>query len=89
MVTDGLGANGLRWLNTVCGLSVVTCVAVKHGGEKPVVHGRLFLKTYSIKFCDIWQDFYDYRVLNNENFNMEVKQTNFVTHLTITVRLYY
>ena len=28
-------------------------------------------------------------ILNNENFKMEVEQTNFVTHLIITVQLYY
>ena len=44
---------------------------------------------YSLKFCDIWQNFYFYCILNNENFKMEVEQTNFVTHLIITVQLYY
>ena len=29
-----------------------------------------------LKFCDIWQNFYFYRILNNENFKMEVEQTN-------------
>ena len=51
-----------------------------------MVHRRRFLKIYSIKFCDIWQNFYFYRILNNENFKMEVEQTNFVTHLTIAVQ---
>ena len=43
------------------------------------------------RFSDIWQNFYFYRILNNENFNfkMEVEQTNFVTHLIIIVQLYY
>ena len=50
---------------------------------------RRFLKIYSLKFCDIWQEFYFYRTLNNENFKMKVKQTNFVIHLIITVQLYY
>ena len=44
---------------------------------------------YTLKFCDIWQSFYFYCILNNENFKMEVEQTNFVTHLVITVQLYY
>ena len=44
------------------------------------------LKIYSLKF---WQDFYLYRILNSENFKMEAEQTNFVTHLIITVQLYY
>ena len=37
----------------------------------------------------MWQNFYFYRILNNENFKMEVEQTNFVTQLIITVQLYY
>ena len=47
-----------------------------------MVHGRRFLKIYSLKFCDIWQYF-------KENFKMEVEQTNFVTRVIITVQLYY
>ena len=43
----------------------------------------------SLKFCDIWQNFYFYRILYNENFKMEVKQTICVTHLIITVQYYY
>ena len=54
-----------------------------------MVHRRRLLKIYSLKFCDIWQKFYFYRILNNENFKMEVEQTNFVTHLIITVQLYH
>ena len=50
-----------------------------------MVHRRRFLKIYSLNFCDIWHSFYFYCVLNNENFKMEVEQTNFVTHLIITV----
>ena len=56
--------------------------------KKAMEHRRRFLKIYSLKFCDIWQKFYFYRILNNENFKMEVEQTNFVTHLVITVQLY-
>ena len=58
-------------------------------GEKAVVPRRLFLKIYLSKFCNIWQNFYFYHILNNENFKMEVEQTKFVTHLVITVQLYY
>ena len=58
-------------------------------GEKAVVHRRRFLKIYSLKFCDIWQNFYFYRILNNDNFKMEFEQTIFVTHLIITVQLYH
>ena len=54
-----------------------------------MVHRRRFLKIYTLKFWDIWQSFYFYCILNNENFKMEVEQTNFVTHLIITVPLYY
>ena len=54
-----------------------------------MVNRRRFLKIYSLKFCDIWRNFYFYRVLDNENFKMEVEQTIFVTHLIITVQLYY
>ena len=57
--------------------------------KKAMVHRRRFLKIYSLKFCDISQNFYFYRIFNNENFKMEVEQTNFVTHLIITVQLYY
>ena len=54
-----------------------------------MVHRRRYLKIYLVKFCAIWQNFYFYRILNNENFKMEVEQTNFVTHLIITVQFYY
>ena len=54
-----------------------------------MVHRRRFLKICSLKFCDIWQNFYFNHILNNEKFKMEVEQTNFVTHLIITVELYY
>ena len=37
----------------------------------------------------IWQSFTFYRILNDENFKMEVEQANFVTHLIITGQLYY
>ena len=53
-----------------------------------MVHKRRFLKIYSLKFCDIRQNVYFYRILDNENFKMEVEQTNFVTLLIITVQLY-
>ena len=51
----------------------------KHGGKKAMVHRKQFLQIYSLKFCNIWQNLYFYRILNNENFQnlMEVKQMNF------------
>ena len=57
--------------------------------KKAMEHRRRFLKIYTLKFCEIWQKFYFYRILNNENFKMEVEQTNFVTQSIIIVRLYY
>ena len=58
--------------------------------KKAMVQRRQLLKIYLLKFCcDIWQNFYFYRIVNNENFKMEVEQTIFVTHLIITVQLYY
>ena len=69
---------------------MVTCVTArdlngtnKHGGKKAMVHRKQFLQIYSLKFCNIWQNLYFYRILNNENCQMEVEQMNFVTHLTI------
>ena len=47
--------------------------------KKAMVPIRRFLKICSLKFCDIWQNLYFYRTLNNENFKMDVEQTNFVT----------
>ena len=46
------------------------------------------IKIYSLKFCDIWQNFHLCSILNNENFKMEIEQMNFVTHLINTVQLY-
>ena len=57
--------------------------------KKAMVYRRQFLKIYSLNFCDISQNFYFYCVLYNENFKMEVEQTNFLSHLIITVQLYY
>ena len=57
--------------------------------KKAMVHGCQFLKIFALKFCGIRQKFYFYRTFNNKDFKMEVEQTNFVTHLTITVQLYY
>ena len=57
--------------------------------KKAMEHRRRFLKIYSLEFCDIWQNFYFYRVLNDEDFKMEVERTNFVTHLIITEQLYF
>ena len=54
-----------------------------------MVNRRRFLKIYSLKFCDIWQNFYFYRILNYENFKMEVEQMNFVTHLIIFLKYNY
>ena len=55
--------------------------------KKAMVHRTRFLKIYSSKFCDIWQNFDFYRILNNENFKMKVEQTNFVIHLITAIQL--
>ena len=44
---------------------------------KAVEDRRRFLKIYSLKFCDIWQNCYFYGILNDENFKVEVEQTKF------------
>ena len=54
-----------------------------------MVHKRRFLKIYSLKFCDIRQNVYFYRIWDNENFKMEVEQKNFMTYLIITIILCY
>ena len=61
----------------------------KQGAKKSMVYRRRFLKICLLKLCDIWQNFYFYRILINESFKMEVEQTIFVPHLIITVQLYY
>ena len=48
--------------------------------------GNYFLKIFLLKVFDILQNFYFYRILNRENFKMEVEQKYFVAHLIITVQ---
>ena len=50
-----------------------------------MLHRRRFLKTYALEFGDIWQSFYFYRILNNENFKMEVEQTNFYSTIMLLI----
>ena len=57
----------------------------KKKGTQKTISQNLLIKI----FFDIWQNFCLYRILNNESFKMEVEQTNFVTHVIITVQLYY
>ena len=57
----------------------------KSNGTQKTISQNLLIKI-------VWyskQNFYFYRILNDENFKMEVEQTNFVTQLIITVELYY
>ena len=61
----------------------------KHGGEKSNGTQKTISQNLLIFFFEICQNFYFYRILNNENFKMEFEQTNFVTHVIITVQLYY
>ena len=42
--------------------------------KKAKVHRRSFLKICSLKFCDIWQNFYFNHILNNENFKMKLNR---------------
>ena len=42
--------------------------------KKALVHRRRFLKIYALKFCDIWQNFYSYRLLNNETLRVESRE---------------
>ena len=58
----------LMWLNTV--LRAVSgnsrdgdCFKLD---KQTMVQRRWFLKIYSLIFCDIWHNFYFYRILNNE-----------------------
>ena len=100
-VSHAWSTQSLRWLNNWLNTVLRAVRGNSRGGacfkldkqtwraKKAVVQRRRFLKIYSLKFCDIWQNFSFYRILNNENFKMEVEQTNFVTHLIITVQLYY
>ena len=88
--------NDLRWLNTVLRAASSnwrdsTCFKLdkQTWWRKKQWYTRQFLIIYSLKFCDIWQNFYFCRTFNSKNFKMEVEQTNFVTHLIITVPLYY
>ena len=60
-----------------------TCRRESNGTQKTITQN-----CYSL-FCDIWQNFNFYRILNDEDFKMEVEPTNFVTHLIITEQLYY
>ena len=80
----------LKWLNTVLqAVSGTSCDGAFSIRQTNMAAKKTMVHIYSLKFCDIWQNFYFYCILNNENFKMEVEQTNFVTHLIITVQLYY
>ena len=57
--------------------------------KKARVHRIRLLKIKSSKFCDIWQNFYFHRILNNKDFKVEGEQVSLVTHLITTVQLYY
>ena len=67
----------LRWLKTVLRAVLSGIRQTNMAAKKAMVHRTRFLKIYFLKFCYIWQNFYFYRLLNNENFKMEVEQTNF------------
>ena len=86
----------LRWLNTV--LQAVSgnsrdgaCFKLDQQTWQRKSNGtqNTISKNLLIKICDIWQNLYFYRILNDENFKMEVQQTNFVTDLIITEQSYH
>ena len=79
----------LRWLNTVLwavsgnsrdGVCFKLDKQTWQGKKQWYTDRGRFLKIYSPKFCDIWQNFDFYCILNNENFKMKVEQMNFVRH---------
>ena len=55
----------------------------KSNGTQKTISKNLLITIF------IRQKFYFYRILNNENFKMEVEQRNFLAHSIITVQLYY
>ena len=85
----------LRWLNTV--LRAVSGNSRENAcfkldkqtwrRKKQWYTEHHFSKSIHSNFCDIWQNFDFYRILNNENFKMKVEQTNFVIHLIIAIQL--
>ena len=87
VVAHDLRKTNLRWLNTV--LRAVSGSAYFQIGKKGSGTQKTISQNLLIKICDIWQNFYFCRISNNENFKMEVEQTNFVTQLIIAVQLYY
>ena len=52
-----------------------------------MVHRRRFLKVYSLKFCDIWQNFSFYRILDNESLTDEFRDTfnNYNTIISLII----
>ena len=88
----------LRWLNTVLrvvssNLSDGACFKLEkqtwQRKKQSYTEDNNFSKSTLLKLCDIQRNFYFYRTFNSKNFKMEVKKTNFVTHLIITVQSYY
>ena len=69
----------LRWLNTVL-LAVSgnsrdgACFKLdkQTWRRKSKSTQRKTSQNYLLTFCDIWENFYFYGILNNENFKMEV-----------------
>ena len=59
--------------------------AKKSNGTQKTISQNLLIKVLWY-LAEFWLF---YRILNNENFKMEVEQKNFVIHLIITIQLYY
>ena len=79
---------GGQWLNLhdgVCFLIINIIRQTNMAVKKAILHRRIFLKIYSLikKFYGTWQNFYFYRILNNENFKMEFEQMIFGTRLIL------
>ena len=93
---DRKKSEDLRWLNTVLrtisgNLRDGACFKLDRQTWRRKRNGtqKTTLKIYSLEFCNIWQNFSFHRIVSNENFKMEVEQTNSGTHLIITVQLNY
>jgi len=53
-----------------------------------IINVQLYPDFWFLKCYHIWQNFYFYRILNDEYFTTEVEETIFVAHLIIKVQLY-
>ena len=84
---------GGQWLNLHDGACFLINIIrqTNMAAKKAMLQRRRFLKIYSLikKFCGTWQNFYFYRILNNENFKMEFEQMIFGTPLILQYNYIY